>query len=246
MTRTCVVMQPTYLPWCGYFDLIDQADVFVFLNDVQFVKQSWQQRNRIRNANGLTWLTVPVQTKGRMGQKIQETEISDTTFGKRHRRAIEHSYSRLPHCAEVLDLLQPLADPPKSLDELNRMLVNRIKRYLSISTECISASELRVCGDRTTRLAGMCKELDCDTYLTTPGSLAYLESELEPFERTGIEILVHCYEHPVYTQAYAPFIPYASVVDLLCSQGATALKTIRHGRRPSQSLRKIGENTHEN
>ena len=109
MSKIVGIMQPTYLPWMGYFELIDRSDCFVFLNDVQFQKKSWQHRNRIKGANGDILLSVPVQTKGRRFQKIYETEIdTNQQWVKSHLRTIEISYKKAPYFSDYFGILKDI------------------------------------------------------------------------------------------------------------------------------------------
>jgi len=131
------INQPTYLPWMGYFDLIDQVDLFVILDNVQFVKQSWQQRNRIKTANGLQWLTVPVIFRGRLGQLIKDVEIRDRQFARDHIRAIELAHSRSTFFAQYFPSLR------ERLEELNRQLqdqyaqLNRVAKALGFKPDTL-------------------------------------------------------------------------------------------------------------
>src|SRR5262249_27679866 len=104
------IMQPTYLPWLGYFDLADEVDLFVLLDNVQFAKRSWQQRNRIKTAAGLAWLTVPVNVKGRYDQLISEATFSEPGFADTHLRTLAHNYAKAPYYKEYYP---PLADALK-------------------------------------------------------------------------------------------------------------------------------------
>lgn len=230
------IMQPTYLPWIGYFDLIDQVDVFVFLDTVQFEKQTWQQRNRIRTANGLEWITVPVFIKGRFGQHIRDVQIRTTEFPDKHVRALRQHYGKTPYggkyLAELEQILSSARNDP-SLSRLNVALIRWLSDRLGIRGRFSFASELAAEGQRSTRLVAILQALKATRYLSPPGSLDYLRSDRHVFERAGIPILVHDYVHPEYRQRYRPFEPGASAIDLLFNEGPGAAAVIRSGRRPS-------------
>lgn len=235
------ISQPTYLPWIGYLDLIDQVDLFVILDNVQFAKQTWQQRNRIRTAAGLQWLTVPV--KLRFGQMINEVEIRDATFHLDHLRAIELAYRRAPYFADYFeDLSRKLAEKGSSrLVDLNVSLLAWIMQALLVKTPLVRASSLGQSGKRTELLANICSELGATKYISPAGSAAYLLAEQEFLTCRGIEVSFHHYEHPVYQQLHQPFTPFASVIDVMFNEGGEALKILRGGRNRCYSVDEMRE-----
>jgi len=228
------ISQPTYLPWLGYFDLIDQVDRFVLLDNVQFEKQSWQQRNQIKSATGLQWLTVPVEFRGRLSQQIREVQIRDGSFGKDHLRAVELAYRRTPffeeHYPVLAAYLQSVRDGSLLLD-LNLELLKWLLKTMGISTPLFLASQISVEGKRTELLVALCRNLGGDTYLSAPGSAVYLLNEIGIMSQAGIEVLFHGYAHPEYKQRFPPFVPYASALDLLFNEGPRSLEILRSGRR---------------
>jgi len=241
------ISQPTYLPWLGYFDLIDQVDVFVLLDDVQFEKQSWQQRNRIKTPTGLHWLTVPVKFRGRLGQKIKDVEIRDADFWSKHQRAIELNYRRSPFFGDYFDLLiENLSSNNVRLVELNISSIEWFTRILGIKTQMILSSELRQQGKRSELLANICKSLSATQYLSPLGSAVYLMEEQNILLDQGIELMFQNYEHPIYSQLFPPFVPFASTVDLLFNEGERSLEIIRGGRRqaflPCEVAAQVGIN----
>lgn len=235
------ISQPTYLPWIGYLDLIDQVDLFVILDNVQFAKQTWQQRNRIRTAAGLQWLTVPV--KLRFGQLINEVEIREPEFHVDHLRAIELAYRRAPHFQNYFEEIgRRLAKTGSPLlVDLNASLLAWIMEVLDIKTPLIRASTLRQDGKRTGLLANICSAVGATEYISPAGSAAYLIAEQELLTCRGIEVLFHHYEHPVYRQLHKPFTPYASVIDLMFNEGNEAFKIVRGGRKPCYTLEEMRE-----
>lgn len=243
MARIAVIAQPTYLPWLGYFDLIDQSDVFVFLDTVQFSKQSWQQRNRIRTAKGLEWLTVPVRRKGRTHRLIREIEIGQSpSFPRHHIRAIELSYSQAPYFKSYFPKLQEiLTEREALLYQLNMRLIRWLACELGIEANFELSSTLGCEGKRSELLVEICKQVDASVYLSPLGSASYLTEEYALFQRNGIEILFHNYDHPAYPQVYKPFIPYASVLDLLFNEGKKSLEVIRSGRKELLTLQELLE-----
>lgn len=228
------ISQPTYLPWLGYFDLIDQVDGFVALDNVQFAKQSWQQRNRIKTAAGLQWLTVPVEFRGRLGQQIREVQIRETGFCEDHLRAVELAYRRSPFFDDYYPALAAHLHVVRAgslLLDLNWGLLQWLLETLGITTRLFVASQLPVTGKRTELLAAMCRHLGADTYVSPLGASVYLLSELEIMVQAGVGVFFQNYVHPEYRQMFPPFIPYASVLDLLFNEGPRALEILRSGRR---------------
>lgn len=228
------IAQPTYLPWLGYFDMLDQVDQFVLLDSVQFEKQSWQQRNRIKTPAGLQWLTVPVVFRGKLGQRIADVEIRDPEFWRGHLRAIELNYRRTPFFNPHFDALSAMIRTEcvgLSLTRLTTALLSWLARVIGIDTVMIQSSALMVTGKRTDLLAEICTSLGADSYLSPLGSAEYLLNELTTLTDRGIEVRFQHYEHPVYQQLFPPFLPYACVLDLLFNEGTRALEIIRSGRR---------------
>ena len=227
------ICQPTYLPWLGYFDLMDHVDTFVLLDTVQFEKQSWQQRNRIKTPTGLQWLTVPIVFRGRFGQKICEVEIRDTNFGRTHLRAIELNYSRgrffRDFFSDISAILGSIG-PAGRLVELNVRLLEWFVKVLGIRTPMVLASSLNETGKKTVLLANICRKLGATQYVSPIGSAEYLLAELAVMNEAKIETLFHNYIHPQYEQRFPPFLPFASAIDLILNEGDRSMEIIRSGR----------------
>ncbi len=239
----CVAMQPTYLPWLGYFDLIDQSTVIVFLDSVQFAKRSWQQRNQIRSSRGLEWLTVPVRVKGRYHQLIREAEIMQpSSFPHDHIRAIELNYRRAPYFDTYFPKLREiLTEAETLLYKLNMQIIRWLTSEIGIGARFELGSVLGAQGNRSELLVDICKLVDAYIYLSPMGSAAYLTKEHQIFQKNNIEVLFHNYNHPEYQQVFQPFIPYASALDLLFNEGDGSLDIIRSGRKESLTLQDILE-----
>jgi len=236
--KICVIMQPTYLPWLGYFDLIDQSDVFIFLDNVQFEKQSWQQRNRIKTKKGLEWLTIPSITKGRLHQLINEVEIaSSKMFPRNHLRTIEMIYKQAVYFEHnFVELYKIMTAGLNLLCDLNISIIKWLSSVIGIPANFIHSSDLKPEGKRSSLLVDLCKKTGANNYLSTPGAKEYLIADYQKFSDAGIEVWLHNYEHPEYRQLYFPFMPYASVIDLLFNEGERSLEIIRSGRRKSLRL----------
>ncbi|HKB98571.1 MAG TPA: WbqC family protein [Terriglobales bacterium] len=228
------IAQPTYLPWLGYFDLLDQVDKFVLLDTVQFEKQSWQQRNRIKTPTGLMWLTVPVVFRGRLGQRIVDVEIREPEFWRDHLRAVELNCRRAPFFGDYYPAFCELLGTASSglrLADLTIGLLRWLAEAIGISTPIVRSSELAVDGKRTQLLAEVCSLLGATTYVSPLGSADYLLNELPILTGRSINVVFQHYEHPEYRQLFPPFEAHASVLDLLFNEGGNSLATLRKGRR---------------
>lgn len=229
--KTAVIMQPTYLPWLGYFDLMDQSDTFILLDSVQYDKRSWQQRNRIKSPNGELMLTIPVFSKGKREQTISEVMIDQTqNVQEKHLKTIQCYYAKAKHYAKEFDEFSKIMQIKRTyLSEFTIELINWFKEKLGIKTELLRSSALNVPGRKVELLINICKSVGADTYLSTVGSKVYLDGD-NSFEDNGIKLCYHQYKHPTYTQQYGEFIPYLSALDLLLNEGDKSMSILRSGR----------------
>lgn len=231
------IMQPTFLPWIGYFDLIDQVESFVFFDDVQLVKRSWQVRNRIKSANGELFLTIPIKkNKTRDELLITEAEIAyDENWQSKHLKSIESAYKRADHFDSVFSFLHAhYQKKHQNLALFNEDLIEGVADKIGIQTSFTSSSTLLgIEGIKDERLAAICKKIAADEYISPKGSAVYIEAETAGGKLTteGIALYYHVYQHPVYRQLYGGFIPYMGIIDLLFNEGFdNALAIIRSGR----------------
>lgn len=231
--RTVAIMQPTYLPWLGYFDLMDQCDTVVLLDSVQFDRRSWQQRNRVKTPQGELWLTVPVLSKGRRENRICEVEIDRSRrFEERHIRTLEHFYARARFYHEYIDELTAiLRKGHVYLADLAIELICWLRKRLGIDGELVRSSTLGVEGRKVGLLVSVCQRVGAARYISPPGAKTYIEAD-NLFPENGIELRYHSYQHPEYRQLCDGFIPQLSVVDLLLNEGDSSLAIIRSGRSP--------------
>ena len=225
---TLAAHQPQYLPWLGFFDKLDQADVFVLLDNVQFKMNEWQNRNRIKTADGWQWITVPVRHK--FPQTIAEVEVNEQApWRRKHQAAIDSNYAKAEHFDEVRPLVAEILEKPWShLAPLSVELVRRLAAALGIETQTVLGSELPARDDPTLRLVDLCERLGADTYLSGAGACDYLDMDV--FEGAGIAVRFQEFEHPEYPQLYGDFEPHLSVVDLLMNCGRESFSIIESGR----------------
>lgn len=221
--------QPQYLPWLGYFDKMDRADLFVLLDTVQFKKNEWQNRNRIRTSTGWQWLTVPVHHRHPMS--LRDVRIDDTSpWRRKHQEALRQCYAKAPHRDEVLPPLRGLLDHPfASLAELNTASVAALADLLGVRTPLVLASSLEeVAPGKDGRLIDLCHRFRCDSYLAGAGGHDYMN--LEVWRRAGITVEFQEFRHPVYAQSYPGFEPNLSAVDFLMHCGAAGAVALRASR----------------
>ena len=234
------IHQPEHLPWLGFFNKIDQADVLVLLDNVPFRTNYFQNRNRILGVAGPMWLTVPVAQHGHLDRPMRTIEISgDATWRRKHWRTINQSYSKHPYFGQHAAFFEELyARQWTRLTELNETIIKHLVGALGIRTVLRRASDLNVEGSSTHLLLAICKKLGADLYLAGQSAPQYLDAEL--FESAGVSVRYHSFEHPTYPQHdREEFVSHLSTVDLVFNCGPESLSIIRSGsehRRPSSSI----------
>ena len=235
----CCIVQPTFMPWCGFFALIDQCDTAVLLDSVAFSKQSWQQRNRIRTEKGLEYLTVPVKTAGRFGQKIFDVEIANNNYIFSMESKIVSHYRKAQFFSEyyplIIETLKAKAQE-QNLAQLNIEMIRLFIEILGIKTPLTLSSTLNVEAERSILLTKICEYYSCGSYLSPRGASEYLSKDREIFAKRNIKVFLQEFNHPSYSQVYDPFIPFASVLDLVFNEGPRSLEIIRSGMRNPEEL----------
>lgn len=220
------VHQPQYMPWLGYFDKIDRADIFVLLDNVQFKKNEWQNRNKIKTAQGWQWLTVPVMYK--YPQLINEVTINNrVNWQHKQRQAILSNYKK----ATYYDLLEEFSEDIFSsswqfISQLNMEVIKRLVKMLGIDTPLYIASEIgEFPQDPDERLVAITKHFGADTYLAGMGGRGYMD--LDKYSKSGIKVIFQDFKHPVYNQLFGDFEPFMSVIDLIFNHGDKSLMIVR-------------------
>lgn len=229
------IHQPQFLPWLGYLDKIDQADLFVALDNVQYKKTEWQNRNRIRTPQGWQWLTVPVLQTFR--QRIMDTTINQTVDWRgKHLRTIERHYRRAAYRDRFLEGLREVYRRPwERLSDLNLAVLKWLLEAFGIKTPLRFASEMTLREEPTDRLIDICRGVGATHYLSGVSGPAYMD--MPRFEASGVRLEVQDFHHPVYPQCYNPFIPGMAAIDLLFTSGDDALRQLREARRaPVRSM----------
>ncbi len=224
------IHQPQFLPWLGYLDKIDQADLFVILDNVQFKKNEWQNRNRIRTAQGCQWLTVPVLH--RFGQRVNEVRINQTSdWPSKHLHALEMHYSRAAHRDRFLEGLRSIYQRHwQSLASLNLAVLEWLLDAFGIKTPLRLASEMTLREEPTDRLIDICRTVGATHYLAGAGAPGYMD--VPRFKASGLALEIQDFRSPVYAQCYEPFVPGLAAIDLLLTCGNDALRLLRETRTP--------------
>jgi hypothetical protein len=218
------IVQSCYIPWKGFFDLIKKVDHFVIYDDVQFVKRHWHNRNRIKTAQGPVWLTIPVASKGKYLQNIDETMISEK-WAEKHWRSIAMTYAKAPFFNDFkarFETAFQTVDRMERLSEVNAHFLTLIAGILDLRTTFSWSSAYAAEGRKTDRLLSLCKALNARTYVSGPSARSYFEQDKFDAASIGVEWMDYS-GYPDYPQMFGgPFEPAVSILDLLFNVGADA------------------------
>lgn len=225
--------QPQFIPWLGYFDKMLQCDLFVLLDDVQFKKNEWQNRNKIWSREGGQWLTVPVIHH--FPSEIREVSINNTSAWKhKHAATLRQTYAHARFFDNVWPVWQKMYDADRTtLLDINLYSIDRLREALEVKTPMRLSSELGVEGRSTERLVNLCGKLGADTYLAGAGGKDYMDMAL--FEKAGIKVSFQDYPHPVYAQFDEVFVSHLSALDVVFHHGPAAPQVLRSSRAPRAS-----------
>jgi len=216
------ISQPAYLPWLGYFDLIAGSDVFVFLDHVQFEKQSWQSRNRLKGSNGEPfWLSVPVKV-AKLETPIAQVALAQRpdTWRRKHLKSIRMALGKSPFFDALFPQLEEwLREEHGTLADLNISGIERMALLLGIDTRMVRSSTLPVEGRKVDLVLSILHELGATQYRANEGSRDYTEAERHRFEQAGINVVYQQWEHPVYPQPHGPFLSHLAFPDPVCNLG---------------------------
>lgn len=226
--KRVAILQSNYIPWKGYFDLINQVDEFILYDEVQYTKNDWRNRNQIKTPQGPAWLTIPVRQE-RLDQSIAETMISSPVWAVKHWKTIAQNYARAPHFPEMRDFLADLYDQAAGLErlsEINELFLRALCDRLGIATRITHSTDYRTEGDRNERLVQLVSQAGGSHYLSGPAARVYLDEAA--FAREGISVGWADYSgYADYPQLYPPFTHAVSVIDLLVSTGSEARRYLK-------------------
>jgi hypothetical protein len=219
--KRVAIVQSNYVPWRGYFDLIDSVDEFVLLDDAQYTKRDWRNRNRIKRAAGSPWLTIPVEVSGRYTQRICDTRVADARWAESHWRTLRQEYASAACFQDEAPVIEELfaTAPGPFLSDINRHFLVGICGRLGISTPLRASMDLEPVGAKSERLLHLCLKLGATTYVSGPAARAYLDEQL--FARAGVAVSWFEYgPYPDYQQVHPPFDGAVSIVDLMLCAGS--------------------------
>ena len=221
------ILQPGYLPWLGFFEQLYRSDVFVMYDDVQYDKEGWRNRNRIKTANGIQWLTVPVLSKGAGNQPILDTRIDNkTNWRKKHLAAIHQNYSKAPCFKKYIGAFEEAYGRDwELLVDLDMYFIGFLAECLSLGhKKIVRSSTLGVQGDRIERLIKICQIFGADVFYEGAAGKNYIKEQA--FLERGVTVEFQNYQHPTYRQLYGDFTPNLSVIDLLFNHGTDSPRII--------------------
>jgi hypothetical protein len=223
VTRSVAIVQSCYIPWKGYFDLMASVDEFILYDDRQFTKRDWRNRNRIKTPQGTQWLTIPVETKGRYEQRIDETVISEPGWAQQHWKTLTHTYAAAPYFADYREQLETLytGATDERLSLVNRHFLDALNGLLGITTTLSWSTDYEAEGARTERLVSLCRAAEATHYVSGPRAREYMDEAA--FADAGIEVSYFDYSgYPEYDQLHPPFDHAVTILDLILNTGPEA------------------------
>ncbi|MEN5387974.1 WbqC family protein [Aliarcobacter skirrowii] len=222
--KKIAILQSNYIPWKGYFDLINMVDEFIFYDEVQYTKNDWRNRNKIKTPQGIQWLTIPVRQEN-LEQKIKDTKISDKKWNIKHWRTISQNYSKAKYFKDYKDIFEELylTCDEEYLSQINYKFITTINEILEIKTKLRWSSEFELLDGQTEKLLGICKDCNADIYLSGPSAKNYLTEDL--FTKENIELEWMDYSgYKEYEQLNPPFEHGVTILDLIFNEGENTKK----------------------
>lgn len=220
--KKVAILQSNYIPWKGYFDIINSVDEFILYDDMQYTRRDWRNRNKIITPQGELWLSIPVDVKGKYYQKIKDTKVVDHDWVDNHWKALKMNYSRAKHFTEYADTIMSVYESCREeeyLSQINYKFIVQICKLLDISTKITWSMDYELVDGKTERLAALVKSAGGDYYLSGPAAKDYIEENV--FKEFDIELAWMDYAgYKPYTQLSKEFNHYVSVLDLLFNMGS--------------------------
>ncbi len=229
--RVVTIHQPECFPWLGFVDKAAQADAFVILDDAQYSKNYFNNRNKVRTAQGWAWVTIPVETAGRASQTFAEAGMLDDGWRRKHLATWEQCYGKAKFGEKYLPFLRDLyARPLKKLGDFNAAAIRWLFEQFEVKAEVFDSSKLDCPGAATDKLLAVCRKLGATEYLSGISGKEYLDES--KFEAAGIKVRYQDFHHPIYAQRFEPFIPAMSSFDLLFNHGPESARILRDPAAP--------------
>jgi len=218
--KKIAILQSNYIPWKGYFDIINKVDEFIIFDDMQYTRRDWRNRNQIKTPRGVEWLTVPVLVKGKYHQKIRDTEIDGGDWAASHWKTLKQNYQNAPYFDEISKWLEPLylVNKYKLLSELNRTFMEKICDYLGITTLISNSWDYELSEGKSERLISLCEQAKGLIYLSGPSAKGYADEKM--FAKHGIKLVWMDYSgYESYPQLWGEFTHGVTILDLLFNCG---------------------------
>ena len=230
--KKIAILQSNYIPWKGYFDIMGSVDEFIIYDEMQYTKNDWRNRNKIKTTNGLIWLTIPVKIE-KLNQKINETKIADNKWYIKHKNSLQTNYGKATKFKECKDFIFNIYEQASRLDyisEINYTFLNEINKFLKISTKISFSTDYNIGDGKTERLINICKQSNSNIYLSGPSAKNYIDEAL--FTENSINLEWFDYiGYKEYEQLYPPFEHGVSILDLIFNTGEDAYKYLKSTRK---------------
>ena len=227
--KKVAILQSNYIPWKGYFDLIAAVDEFIIYDEMQFTKNDWRNRNRIKTPTGIEWISIPVGQN--IKRRVRDVALTSNRWQTKHWKTLESNYRRAPHFEEVAALFEPLYRKRQHthLSVLNREFIEAVCGYLGIGTKITNSWDYMLIDGKSDRLADLCVQCGGTEYISGPAAEGYIEQRA--FAERGIELTWFDYAgYPVYPQLWGEFIHEVTILDLLFNCGVDARRYMKHVR----------------
>ena len=225
--KKIAILQSNYIPWKGYFDMINMVDEFILYDEVQYTKNDWRNRNKIQTKQGVQWLTIPVRQK-ELSQLIKDTKIQDKRWRKKHWSTIQQTYSKAKYFKEYKDIFEELYlnSDEEYLSQINYKFITTICNILGITTKIRWSNEFDLIDGQTEKLLGICKDCNADVYISGPAAKDYFDEELAQKENLKVEWMDYS-GYPKYKQLHEPFEHAVTILDLIFNEGSNATKFMK-------------------
>ncbi len=233
MGKRVGIIQSNYIPWKGYFDFIASVDEFVLLDEVQYTRRDWRNRNKIKTVDGLRWLTIPVDVSGKYTQSIDQTRIAEPGWAHEHLASLRHAYARAPHAKEQWGWIEGLYEAAATLPMLtavNELFIRAIAERLGIATRISRSTDYAGAPGKNERLMAICRQAGASVYLSGPAAASYIDHAL--WNAQGVNVEFKSYEgYPEYPQLHGPFEHGVTILDVFFNLGDEAPAYFRAGAR---------------
>lgn len=229
MSKRIAILQSNYIPWKGYFDLINSVDEFIIFDSAQYTKNDWRNRNKIKTNNGTIWLTIPIKQDS-LSQLIKDTKVANKNWSKKHWKSIVQNYSKAKYFKDYKDEFEELYinNSHEYLSDINHDFINKIMKILGITTKIRFSTEFELLDGQTEKLLSICQQAGADTYLSGPSAKSYFDEEQAKRKNIKIEWIDYS-EYQEYNQLFPPFDQFVSILDLIFNEGKDSLKYMKSG-----------------